>query len=368
MQYVRAATAFLIASVILTNTSRADGEGEADSPSGSRNSLVALPYAYYTPETKFAFGVGSIYSFRTSGASTADRPSNVRAAITYTQLEQIILALMPEIYLENEDYLISGYCGFYRYPDKFWGIGNDTPESAEEGYEPKLFRSYMNVQKRIMPGVYVGLRYQFEHIELVETDTDGILRHGTIRGSEGGCASGLGIILTHDTRDHIYQPATGMYNQVFAMFFEEALASDYTFRLLSIDLRKYFSLFGSHVLALQSYNSFITGDPPFQMMNVFGSSYWMRGYYLGRYRDRHMITFQAEYRFPIIWRLGLVGFAGFGDVGDDIEAFKLERFKQSIGFGVRFLFDKQERINARLDFGFGKGGNSGIYALVVEAF
>ena len=94
----------------------------------------------------------------------------------------------------------------------------------------------------------------------------------------------------------------------------------------------------------------------------------MRGYYLGRYRDRNMITAQAEYRAPLFWRFGAVVFAGFGDVSDSVTAFRLDRFKYSLGCGVRFMFDARERINARIDAGFGKDGNAGVYAMVLEAF
>lgn len=110
-----------------------------DSLKQNHNSLVALPYAYYTPETKIAFGLGGIYSFRPSGGSPEDRPSNVRIALTYTQLKQTILGFLPEIYIKNESYYLNGYYGFFRYPDKFWGIGNDTPDSVEEEYEPNYF-------------------------------------------------------------------------------------------------------------------------------------------------------------------------------------------------------------------------------------
>jgi len=104
------------------------------------------------------------------------------------------------------------------------------------------------------------------------------------------------------------------------------------------------------------------------MMNTLGGSYEMRGYYKGRYRDKNMITFQGEYRVPVYWRFGAVGFAGVGDVADDVTAFRLDQFKYSLGFGFRFMFDPRERINARIDFGFGKGDNAGIYAMVLEAF
>lgn len=358
----------IIVLVALTNEVWAKTSDQPDSLQQSRSSLVALPYVYYTPETKIAFGAGVLYSFRSPGVSADDRPSNIRIATVYTQLKQIILAFLPEIYIKNEDYYLNGYCGFYKYPDKFWGIGNDTPDSAEEDYEPIYFKSNMNVQKRISPGFYIGLRYQFEYIHLRKTEEQGVLRYGTILGSEGGIASGLGVIINHDTRNHIYQPSAGFYNQIYAVYFGRAAGSDYTFKLMSIDLRKYVAVFGSHVLALQTYDSFISGEPPFQMLNMFGSSYWMRGYYQGRYRDKNMITFQAEYRLPLIWRFGAVAFAGFGDVSSDIDTFKASSFKYITGLGLRFVFDRQEKINARLDVGIGRDGSSGVYVLVVEAF
>lgn len=341
---------------------------QPDSLQHSRNSFVALPYAFYTPETKIAFGAGSIYSFRPSGGSPSDRPSNVRIAFTYTQLRQMILAFLPEVYFKNGSCYFSGFYGYYKYPDKYWGIGNDSPDGAEEDYEPNDFESNANMQKQIKPGFYVGLRYQYEYLSLHKTARNGVLRYGTIPGSKGGSASGLGVIINHDTRNHSYQPSAGYYNQAYAVFFGEAIGSDYTFRLLSLDLRKYYSVFGSHTIAFQTYDSFISGDPPFQMLNALGGSHWMRGYYLGRYRDKNMITFQTEYRFPMFWRFGAAGFAGVGDVSGDVRKFRIDEFKYSLGFGFRFVFDRQERINARLDVGFGEGGNAGVYALVLEAF
>lgn len=340
----------------------------SDSLREKRTSFVALPYAFYTPETKFAFGGGSIYSFRPADSGPSDRPSNVRIALTYTQLNQMILALMPEIYLMEERYYFNGFYGYYKYPNRFWGVGSDTPDGAEEDYEQNDFESSTNVQKRITSGLYIGLQYQYQYMSPEKLSTRGVLRDGAIPGSKAGSASGLGIIINHDTRNHVYQPSGGFYNQFSAVFFGGTVGSDYTFTLLSIDLRKYFSIFGSHVLAFQTYDTFITGDPPFQMLSLLGGSYCMRGYYRGRYRDKDMITFQSEYRLPVFWRFGAVAFAGFGDVANGIEKFQLGQFKYSLGFGFRFTFDSHERINARLDVGFGKGDNAGVYAMVLEAF
>jgi hypothetical protein len=94
----------------------------------------------------------------------------------------------------------------------------------------------------------------------------------------------------------------------------------------------------------------------------------MRGYYLGRFRDRNMIAVQAEYRIvPIWWRLGAVVFGGFGDVADEPGDFALGDLKYSIGGGFRFLLIPAERIALRADFGFGDG-DSGFYITLGEAF
>lgn len=342
----------------------------ADAQPAKRSSFVALPYAFYSPETKFAFGAGSIYSWRSRNSLSGSRPSSMKIAATFTQKKQLIVALVPELYFKDESYYLYGSFAFYHYPDKFWGIGNDMPDEAEEDYSMDYVKTFFNLQKRVARGLYIGGRYQFEHIELIETADGGMLKNGAIPGSEpgGGSASGLGFIVNYDTRNNVYYPSRGRYFQLYGVFFEETIGSDYTFNTFTLDLREYRSAFGNHVIAFQSLGIVTGGTPPLQMTALLGGSYWMRGYFAGRYRDKNMIAFQTEYRFPIAWRFGGAAFAGLGDVAPEIGAFRLKEFKYSLGFGVRFMFDTQEKINARLDFGFGRYGNNGFYVMVTEAF
>ena len=333
----------------------------------AQNSLVALPYAFYTPETKIAVGVGSIYSFRPEGIGTQVRPSNIKFALTYTQRKQSIISFIPEIYFKNESFFLSGFYTYYKYPDKFWGIGNNTPADAEEDFTPNLLRTFTNFQYKIIDGLYFGPRFQYESIDLVKTDENGVLQPGLTPGSEGGRASGLGYLLTIDTRNGIYFPNSGQFHQIYSVFYRSALGSDYNFTFHSLDLRKYFS-FGKSVLAFQTYNIIVTGQPPFQLQSLLGGTNWMRGFYFGRYRDKNMVTFQTEIRIPLVWRFGAVGFLGFGDVAEKINQYRLSEFKSSLGLGLRFMFDAQEKINARLDFGFSSDGDFGLYAMVLEAF
>jgi hypothetical protein len=93
----------------------------------------------------------------------------------------------------------------------------------------------------------------------------------------------------------------------------------------------------------------------------------MRGYFKGRYRDEHYFATQVEYRQYFWWRLGFVAFVGAGDVVPEITSLQIRKLKPSYGFGLRFLFDKEQKINLRMDIGFGRNTN-GVYFGIEEAF
>ena len=94
----------------------------------------------------------------------------------------------------------------------------------------------------------------------------------------------------------------------------------------------------------------------------------MRGYFEGRYRDLTFMMLQMEYRQYFWWRLGYVVFGGVGDVADDLLNYTFKDLKYSYGLGLRFLFNQKEKVNIRIDLGFGQDGNSGLYFGVEESF
>jgi outer membrane protein assembly factor BamA len=174
--------------------------------------------------------------------------------------------------------------------------------------------------------------------------------------------------MTYDSRDSIFFPTTGSFHQLSALGFGRGLGSDYTFGRFCLDARRYLRFSASRVLALQSHILVQTGEPPFWRMGLLGGEDGLRGYYLGRYRDKDMIYVQAEYRWvPVVWRLGLAGFAGLGEVADRLGGFRLGALKYSYGLGLRFVFSSAQRLNLRLDYAFGDD-SSGVYFTAAEAF
>jgi hypothetical protein len=160
------------------------------------------------------------------------------------------------------------------------------------------------------------------------------------------------------------------------------MGSDYEFTKLQLDFRHFMQTFRKrHVLAFNILAEQNWGDPTFETMALLGGEQIMRGHYLGRFRDKTMLAAQIEYRLPLgrpywiderkkmpFWeRWGLVGFVGLGNVAPGITDLGFENIKSSMGFGLRYAAMPHERLNIRLDFGFGTQ-TPGFYLNIRESF
>ncbi|MGB6647591.1 MAG: BamA/TamA family outer membrane protein [Bacteroidota bacterium] len=333
-----------------------------------KNGFLALPVVYYRPETKLAFGGVGIYYFRPPNSLPETRASSIRAGLIYTTASQIIAKIEPQVFLEDEKYFVSGDVSFFKFPDKFYGIGNSTPSAAEEDYVPQIFRFRAGFEYQFLPRLFGGILYNFYNYRILEYAEGGELMQGTIPGSGGGKLSGVGLSLKWDTRDNVFDASRGAYFLVTAVTFQRFLGSEFSYTNYKLDLRKYFSIIPGQHLAIQFYGGFMAGEPPFQFLQRLGGEKLMRGYREGRYSDRNYMLLQGEYRLHVYWRFGAVVFAGIGDVSSRIGNFRLPEFKPTYGFGFRFAVSEEERLNIRLDFGFGQPGNSGFYLTASEAF
>ena len=106
-----------------------------------------------------------------------------------------------------------------------------------------------------------------------------------------------------------------------------------------------------------AYNLFLCGtggQPPFYGDCIYGTNNELRGYQAGRYLDRYMFATQLEYRLVLPWRLGLVGFGGFGAVAPGVDKFRSDQLLPAGGMGTRFLLSKKYHVNLRTDFAWGK--------------
>ncbi|MEQ9380511.1 MAG: BamA/TamA family outer membrane protein [Imperialibacter sp.] len=330
----------------------------------TRNRIYGLPVAFYTPETKLAFGVAGVYAFRIAN-DTAD--SQVQALAIYTLNKQLLLYAPFQLRWHQNQYYSYGEVGYYRYVYQFYGIGNPAPLEALEFYEVNFPRIRLNLLRRVRPNLYAGLRYWFESYKIVKTDPDGRLANEAITGNRGGLTSSPGLVLIYDSRNNIFFPGSGWYIETLVQHDNRWTGSDFRYTTVSVDASTYFTTPWKHVVALNGYAVMQQGEPPFHLLAMLGGSKKLRGYFEGRFRDKNLMLLQAAYRAPLFWRIGAVAFVGYGGVAPQIQAFSLDNFKLAGGAGLRFVLDQEKKINIRIDAGFGKG-TSGYYLTIGEAF
>jgi hypothetical protein len=358
--------AVLLAGFVLQEPllARQASNAESDTTRTSQSGIYPLPIIFYTPETGIAGGAAALYLYRDS---LSPRASGITADIIYTQKKQFVAEISGDQYFEVGRYRLVTDLFFQKYPNKFFGIGNNTPESSEETYTPQTFLVKAVFYTTLSSHVNIGPMVRYENVLIQESLASGALAAGILPGSRGGNSLGLGIVANWDSRDNTFATQSGSFYQLTTLFYRSVFGSDYSYDDIQIDTRNFFRICSDHVVAVQGFGEFIDGLAPFQSYAKFGGQNILRGYFEGRYRDKNTVALQAEYRIPVWWRFGLVGFAGVAQVADRIGILAMNRFWFAGGVGLRFAWSPEERINLRLDYGVGSN-SSGMYITMTEAF
>ncbi len=338
-----------------------------DSLSSERISFNGYPYVFYTPETQAAIGGGGILLFYTKENQKL-RPSKVGFGAHYTTNKQYKFSLNSSIYFNENKMVVQMPLSFGYTADKFWGLGKSSTEDGSEEFFREDFSVQLEVQ--VPPLLFyadrTGFILEFSDTSIVDTQENEFLNNALVTGFEGGKLFGVGFDLIWDRRDNLFYPTSGHFQFIKFIVYPEP--SDFVFTSLEIDVRYFKKLFKGQVLATNLYVASVSSNAPFYRLPALGGQNRMRGYFKGRYRDNNYIALQMEYRQYVTKKLGFVAFGGFGDVGSEITDLNLKELKYSFGGGLRYLFNKKENVNLRMDIGIGQDGNTGVYFGIEEAF
>ena len=330
---------------------------------------LAYPYIFYSPETSLAFGGGGIVYFKLYEDPKA-RSSSITPSFYYTINGQYDITIIPELFLLEDNLKIWSKLNYSSYFDRYYGIGNQTVEIENDQYLQDNIQAQVKLQPKLFDDrLNLGINYEIRNMSVVDKKGNPFLEQDTtLVGSEGGLTSGLGLAVAWDTRDNNFFPSRGGYYEVYTSNFFDVIGSDFNYSKTVIDIRQYMNITSDHVLAMQGYLLSEGGSPPFYDLGLLGGSKFMRGTIMGRYRDKTYYVIQSEYRMPqLVWRFGLILFAGIGDVAPSVGRITVSTVKPTYGFGIRFRFDELEKVDIRMDVGFGKGSN-GIYFDINQAF
>jgi outer membrane protein assembly factor BamA len=340
----------------------------AQKDSSKKLQILVFPVLTRSIETSWSFGVAGTSTFRMSKSDTLSRTSNLQTILLYSLKKQLVAAINGAQYFKNEQYVLNEQLSYSSFPDKFWGLGNQTLNQAEEAYDFKQFYTYLHLMRKMGKGIFIGGIYEYQNLLETNYKAGGIFDQQQVVGRGGYHISGLGLSFTYDTRNNAFAPDKGNFAQIYFNHFSPVFGSNHRYTNIVVDLRKYMTIRKNGVLALQAYSFNNTGnDVPLRSLATLGGMNSMRGYYDGRYRDKNQLVFQAEFRQNLYKRFGMVAFGNMGDVSHGL-SYQLSDLKYTVGAGLRYALNKSEKLNIRLDYGIGPGKNQGFYFELGEAF
>jgi hypothetical protein len=335
-----------------------------------KEGFAVIPLFYYTPDTRFALGAAGVYYFRAKSTREGvpePRLSYVQLLGDYTQNRQLDVWGLWSVFTNDEDYLLRGEVRFRNFPDRYYGVGNNTSEAQMERYSYDLFSFKALFMRKFNRYFFAGFDYQLRNEFNLQTFDDKELAAGGVPGARGGVGSAFGLVGTFDSRDNVINAYKGQFFEFSSYFYNGAFGSTFNFLNVNVLYNTYREIRPGWILATNSRMNLNYGEVPFLSMARAGGEEMLRGYAANRYRDHHFIGSQAELRVPVYKRFGVVGFAGLGEVFRTPADIRLDLLKYSVGGGVRYALNKSERLNIRLDYGWGRGSSS-FYFSVTEAF
>ena len=326
---------------------------------GKKVKILPVPAIGHSVETGTYVGAVALFTLDFYQDSLT-RTSNAQAEFNYTWKNQVIAEVEWNHFFRDEQWFSRGRVHYSRFPDLYYGVGSDTPESAELDYttDRVIFEGF--AFKRLNSLFFAGPNLKYINFSRLRIEENGIAFPELTVAS----TFGLGYGLLSDTRDNLLNPRKGSY--LFVNLTQNWSDANYTEML--IDGRYYRSWKDKLTLSLRFISDFNFQRPPFYDYAILGGDQFVRGYYFGRFRDQYMNSFQSEFKFPLVWRFGLAVFGGLSNLYPEFSAFSVEDFKVNYGAGLRFLIDTKDNINLRIDFARGEADNSAFYIAFGESF
>jgi Outer membrane protein/protective antigen OMA87 len=344
----------------------------SDTTKAKRNlRITPLPVIYYSPETRLGFGALVATNFETDkirGGVT--RTSYSQTYALYTINRQYDFGNMVRVYSPLNKFIFFGKVNFTYFPEFYYGIETEQPQLKKDTIRYNRlggdFRFYWAWKKNY----YAGFATRFSKFSNISSGV-GSFQDDQPLGYDGYWVQGFAPAITIETRDSFVYPRNGFYLEALYYVYPSWGGKSFGFQQMRLDIRKYFPLkliSEIDAIALQFVATVSTGDVPFKSMADIGGANTMRGYYTGFYRYKNLYAFQAEYRANIWKRLGATVWLGGALTPTKWYTFFDHALKPNAGVGLRIMMNKQDRLNVRVDQGFGKEGQKGFYLDISEAY
>ena len=336
----------------------------------------------YTPEASFGVGGAVLASFRMNKQDTISQRSFLPAGLNLSINGTIVVAGAGTFFFNENRFRIYMNYGYRNEPSHYYGKGFEKAENLERGDSTTRFhRSYFQLYPRfvweVRPHFYLGGLFDLNYTMV--SDVNPVMEEDPYfqQFKRKYFNVGIGGLIQYDTRDDVATPTRGMLLGANFKLFGKYWGGAYNYEIIELEYRQFKNVFRPRsTLAWIAKSQIGLGDIPFTELPTFGSPFDLRGYYMGKYRDksmaygiveyRHMFGSPAKYKSGNFWaKCGFVAWVGTGTIGET--PFDWNKWKLNFGAGLRFQM--QPGKNFRLDVGK-EPGQPGmqVYMNMTEAF
>lgn len=325
-------------------------------------SIIGGPH--YSTDTKLGLGLVAAGLYRTNISDTIIPPSNVSLFGDITTVGFYLLGIRGNHLFPNDRYRLDYTLYFFSFPSSYWGIGYDMGNDGSNCTQMKRWQAQIKSSFLIQlsKSLYMGPMLTYDFVSVKKVENLELLNGLPLRTSN----LGVGFSLVYDSRDVLTYPTNGYYVNISQSFRPKFIGNKQAFHTTDIRFCGYNKIWKGGVLAYEARGIFNLGETPWSMMATLGNSYSMRGYYEGRYRDKHKLDTQIELRQHVWRRNGIALWVGAGTVFGRFSSIHMNKILPNFGIGYRWEFKKD--VNVRLDYGFGKNGQKGFIFNINEAF
>jgi hypothetical protein len=337
----------------------------------SRPQFLIYPTVAYAPETSWEIGLSSLVVYYAK-RDTNNRLSEISGFTFITLENQYGLWFDHAIYSHQSKWFFLGKIRLQSFPLKYHGIGIDSPKDYLALVDANQIMIKERVLRQLRPNLFLGIEADFQRMSMVEFKPSPDAPSFPLPlGYEGSTNIGLGAGLVYDDRHNVLNVRKGNFAELAYLKYSPTISS-FGFDAVIMDTRFFRPIGKNGVFAWQAIGQFFSGDVPFNQLSLLGGDSMMRGYYLGRFRDKNQIATQLEYRIlplPLGFskRIGAAAFGGTGTVFPDFSLASINKVVWSAGGGLRFLLFPKKDIYTRFDVAFTQEG-SGFYLFIGEAF
>ena len=325
-------------------------------------SIIGGPH--YSTDTKLGLGLVAAGLYRTNPNDTILPPSNVSLFSDVSTVGFYMLGIRGTHIFPQDKYRADYTVYFYSFPCDYWGMGYDMGNDDSNKSEMKRWQARIKGSFLFHLGsnFYIGPMVSYDYVIGKNVERPELL-NGMDRHTWN---LGAGFSAVYDSRDVLTYPHQGLYINLTQCFRPRFMGNDYAFCTTELQVDAYQKVWKGAILAEDFRTMLNFGNPSWGMMALLGNSNSMRGYYEGRYRDKHKMEAQVELRQHIWKRNSLTAWVGAGTVFSKFSNIRSRHILPNYGLGYRWEFKKN--VNVRLDYGFGKAGQSGFLFSINEAF